>query len=502
MYSQNPSRFPVPRVIVIGAGFGGLSAALLLRASGNDVTLLEQHDWVGGKARAVPTTAGLSDAGPTVLTMRHVFDALFAATGARLEDHAKLTREPLLARHYWPDGSKLDLFDDRQASALAIRDFAGSKAAHEFEHFAQDAESLFTLFDAPMMQNPEPSFADLARHALSAPRHLPTLLTFNKLTQKLAHSFTDPRLRQLFGRYATYVGGSPLEAPAHLSLIWRAEEAGVWRVDGGMHHLAQVLADRFQAIGGQLLTGAPVHHLEADATKITGVCLKNGHRLPADFVVFAGDPRALATGLLGKDVSHIAPTTKSAPRSYSARVWSFASAAIGPELGHHNVFFASDPASEFRDLRAGRTPTAPTIYVCAQDRGSGRGRPKGQERFEIILNAPAITSKTPNPEEVQTCRQLTFQTLRRFGLTFSPSPPDNALTTPTGFEHLFPGSMGSLYGQSPHGMTAALKRPRARTALSGLYLAGGGTHPGAGVPMAALSGRHAAEAIMQDLVST
>ena len=502
MRTEDPKSFPVTRAVVIGAGFGGLTSALLLRASGMDVTLLDQHHWVGGKARAVPSSAGPVDAGPTVLTMRHVFDQVFAATGARLDDYATLVREPLLARHFWPDGSSLDLSDDREVSAMAIAEFAGAKAAQEFLTFAEEAEDLFRIFDAPMMQAPEPSMADLTRAALSAPRHLPTLSPLATLARKLKQRFTDPRLRQLFGRYSTYVGGVPGRSPALLSLIWNAEESGVWRVEGGMHSLADAMGRRFQDLGGQVQLGTAVAEIATSGNQVTQIALSDGQKIPADIVVYAGDPRALATGMLGPLVSHVAPQTVTAPRSLSARVWSFAAPAKGLDLAHHNVFFAADPASEFRDLTAGRIPSEPTLYVCAEDRGTGQTSPKGDERFEIILNAAPLTDGAPDPREVEICRQLTFPTLARFGLTFSTDPPDTALATPGTFETLFPGSAGSLYGQSPHGMTAALKRPRARTPVRGLFLAGGGTHPGAGVPMAARSGQHAAAAITKALAST
>jgi 1-hydroxycarotenoid 3,4-desaturase len=149
----------------------------------------------------------------------------------------------------------------------------------------------------------------------------------------------------------------------------------------------------------------------------------------------------------------------------------------------------------------GRMPRDPTLYVCAQDRGSD-ARPGGPERFEIIMNGPPRPGTTPDREEMAQCRKTTFTTLETMGLTFDPEPGIEALTTPEAFNGLFPGTDGSLYGLSPHGTMAAFRRPRARTEMPGLYLCGGGAHPGAGIPMATLSGRHAAEAILQDLAST
>jgi 1-hydroxycarotenoid 3,4-desaturase len=190
------------------------------------------------------------------------------------------------------------------------------------------------------------------------------------------------------------------------------------------------------------------------------------------------------------------------PRSHSAWVWAFAARPRGLPLAYHNIMFSGDPAKEFHEIAQGKMPSDPTLYLCAQDRAAGD--PAGQERFEIILNAPPVPpdGSMNLEEEDQLCRSRTFQTLQRFGLAFDPIPEPDALTGPARFARMFPGSRGSIYGLSPHGLTAAFRRPGARTALPGLYLAGGGVHPGAGVPMATLSGRHAAEAIMQDRAST
>jgi len=212
-------------------------------------------------------------------------------------------------------------------------------------------------------------------------------------------------------------------------------------------------------------------------------------------VLFNGDPRALSEGLLGEAPRRAVPRSATDPRSLSAHVWSFAARASGADLSYHNVFFGSNPRAEFAALERGRVPSDATLYICAQDR-AGPARP-ALERFEIIRNAPPLPHTDDPP-----CQTLIPERLARFGLCFDPPPTPEDLTTPAGFDALFPGSLGSLYGRSPRGLLAAMRRPLARSALDRLYLCGGGTHPGAGVPMAALSGRHAAEAIATDLAST
>ena len=482
------------RVIIVGAGIAGLAAAARLAHAGLDVTVFEAQSAPGGKMRAVPSVAGPVDTGPTVLTMRSVFDALFASLGETLEDHVTLIRQEVLARHFWPDGGQMDLFADHDRNRKSIDAFAGSGAARHFDAFCSRARHLFDAFDTPMMQAPAPSLAKLARHVATRPWLLPKMAPLSTLQGLLRRQFDDPRLIQLFGRYATYVGGSPYHSPALLALIWQAEAAGVWAVKDGMHQLAKSIADLATAQGATFQYDTPVAQINTRDGRVCGVTLTGGVECPAETVLFNGDPRALPLGVLGDDCTPVAPQTLHTDRSLSAEVWAFAARATGPELSHHNVFFRANPEPEFDMLRRGELIDDPTIYVCAMDRGLPTPAP-AVERFETIANAPPLTMRLTR-EEPTRCQTRTFQTLAHFGLTFDRTPGPESLTTPQGFESLFPASAGSLYGQSPHGMTAALKRPQARTAIPGLYLAGGGTHPGAGVPMATLSGRHAAEAIL------
>lgn len=499
------------QVVVVGAGIGGLATALRLAAAGHAVTVLERAATPGGKMRTVPSEAGPVDAGPTVLTMRHVFDELFACAGHRVEDHIRLHREPLLARHYWPDGSTLDLWDDPHRSAEAVGQMAGAREAKAFLRFSARAKRLFEAFDAPVMQADRPRLASLVATVLSAPR-LALDLAPGTLSLSLRTLFRDARLRQLFGRYSTYVGGAPSHSPAVLALIWQAEEQGVWRVEGGMSALAAAVAHVAETCGATFHYNAHVARIEVQGGRPVSVLTEDGARFPADHVVFAGDPRALTQGYLGEATRAAVPASAVGPRSHSALVGHFAARATLradlPPLIHHNVFFAEDTRAEFGPLLRGQYPLDPTVYICAEDRGHGVTPPQGLERFETIINAPPCrvdaspTKDSANTEEIAACLTRASATLSRSGLTFDPGLTPETHTSPAGFETLFPGSAGSLYGRSPHGQTAALKRPTAQTAIPGLILAGGGAHPGAGVPMAALSGKHAAAAIARGQTST
>ncbi|MEJ8562581.1 FAD-dependent oxidoreductase [Yoonia sp. GPGPB17] len=486
-----------PRIVVVGAGIGALAAALRLSHQGCDVTVLDMHAAPGGKMRTVASAAGPVDAGPTVLTMRPVFEALFADVGEVLEDH--LTLQPLttLARHFWDDGTTLDLDADQSKSLANVTATFGAKARREFAAFSARTKRLFEAFDGPMMRTAEPNQMQVTKTVLAQPRLIPDMAPHKTLAGLLKQSFSDPRLAQLFGRYATYVGGSPYASPAILSLIWRAEAQGVWSVSGGMHQLAQTIAELAKTRGAAFHYNTAATRITRQNGRINGVQTELGH-FPADVVLFNGDPRALVTGLLGESVKTAVRPQHTQPRSLSAFVHAFAAKPIGVDLAHHNVFFGQDPKAEFSALAKGKMPTDATLYLCAQDHG--HAAVDDLQRFEIIMNGPPVP-RDPEKEK-HPCQTQIFTRFRDFGLSFSPTPGPDALTTPQGFDALFPASLGSLYGRSPHGLMAAFKRPSARTKLPGLYLCGGGAHPGAGVPMATLSGQHAAAAIMTDHAST
>lgn len=488
------------RVVVIGAGVGGLCAAARLAHAGAEVTVVEAAAAPGGKMRAVDSAAGPVDAGPTVLTLRRVFDAVFAAAGERLDDHLRLVPQPVLARHFWPDGSVLDLHADPEAASAAIGAWGGARAEEDFRRFHRATARALAAFDAPVLRAARIAPLAVARAALASPSVLPMLAPGMTLDRWLRGQFREPRLRQLFGRYATYVGGIPAQVPALLALIWQAEAAGVWVVEGGMHRLARALEALALRGGAAFRYGTAAERVLVRWGRVTGVALADGSTIPAEAVVFNGDPAALRAGLLGRAAVPALPRAATLPRSLSARVWAFAAVPQGPELLHHNVFFTDDPATEFGPLARGMAPEAASHYLCAQDRGAS-GAPAGPERFEIIQNAPPLRGPLPSAQEDARCHAMMTAHFARMGLRFDPPPDLSAMTGPRDWAARFPGSEGAIYGRSPAGMLAPFLRPRARTGVAGLWICGGGVHPGAGLPMAAQSGLHAAEAVLKGPIS-
>jgi 1-hydroxycarotenoid 3,4-desaturase len=483
------------RVIVIGAGVGGLAAAADLARRGADVTVLERAAAAGGKMRQVNGV----DAGPTVFTMRWIFSGLFEDCGARLEDALELMPAETLARHAWRQGGRLDLFADVARSADAIGGFAGAADARGYLAFCERSADIHRTLVGPFIASERPSPVALVRRVgWSRLDALWRTMPWATLWGALGRYFRDPRLQQLFGRYATYCGCSPFLAPATLMLVAHVEQDGVWLVRGGMVRVAQSIQALAERQGARFRFGAHVGEIIVRDGRARGVRLADGEVLDADAVVFNGDVAALPRGLLGDAARRAARDVPATERSLSAVTWCAHARTSGFPLLHHNVFFAEDYADEFDAVFRRRAVTAaPTVYVCAQDRGFGDVAEGMAERLLLLINAPADGDARDFAGDLPELAARSLGVLRGCGLEVSLD--DGVATTPTGFEALFPASGGALYGRAGHGATGTFARAGGVTALPGLYCAGGSVHPGPGIPMAAMSGRLAAARVTEDL---
>jgi len=490
---MNQSR---PRIGIVGAGISGLVAALLLAHRGAPVILAEAAATPGGRIATHPLDGVPVPIGPALLTLRPIFARIFAEAGTRLDDHLQLTPQTHLGRHIFADGSRLDLPLAAEEAAAAIGRFAGASAIPGFRAFRTRAEATFETLDATMLSRERPTALGLAAGA-GVGRLLATG-PFTPLWDVLGSLFPDPRLRQLFGRTAAYVGTSPLQAPASLMLVAAVEQAGGWFIAGGLARLIAVLADLARAAGAEIRLNAQVADIALAGGRVAGLTLADGETLPCERIICTADPAALAAGRLGPAAARAVDPLPPARRSFSAIAMPMLG-RLPPDAPHQSVLHAPDAVGEYAALALrGRMPATPTLTLLALDRVDGAPPPAGEERLLLLANAPARGDQgQPDAAAEAAFRQAALARLAAAGL--DPAPRAEALLGPRAFEARFPGTGGALYGAAVQGWQATFNRPAARTRLPGLLLAGGGTHPGAGVAMAAASGRLAALAALESL---
>ena len=480
--------------VVIGGGVGGLAAAIRLQRAGVAVRLFERAATVGGKLREVGLGGKRLPGGPSVFTMRGVFEELF---DGKLDAWLELLPLDPLCRHFFPDGSVLDLYSDEEKSAAAIEAFAGQANADGYRRFRKHAARIYEVVRGPFMENPVPSWAEFLRPRILM--QMPRIDALRTLWTALEDMFPDPRLRQLFGRYATYNGSSPYHAPATLAVIAHVENAdGIFAPRGGIYRLAEALLGQARALGVEVVCNADVTEvlLEGKQRRAVGIRLSDGRVERADLVIANCDVAHLY-GLLGEAGEKPARKYAREDLSLSACLLLCVADKAPLALAHHNVFFSPDYPREFSELvDERRPPSDPTVYLCAED-----VHEQGPQGYFFLANAPALQKQGADRDwatEGPALRTRMLAVLERYGWKLQPTCEE--LVPPTEFARLFPSSKGALYGLASNSRMAAFKRPPNQVPhTERLYAVGGTVHPGAGLPMTCLSARIAVTLALAEL---
>jgi phytoene desaturase len=461
------------RMIVVGAGVGGLVAAIELAHAGHRVTVLERLEAAGGKCAEVRRGPYRWDAGPSLLTMPHVFRRLFAATGAPLDDELELLRVEPVTRYRFADGSSVELSADLPRALEALEAWApgtGSDWARFLGTCAAMWQASERFLTGPPPWPPTTEPAD--------PRDGLRVQPWRTLRDLARASTRDPRLRMVIERFATYAGADPRRAPAALAVAGYVEHAfGAWHPRGGMQELVRALVRRLEALGGELRTGVHVERVLVHDGRAAGVETASGPA-HADVVVADVDESVVRARLLGG-----ARGGRRGPRSLSGLALMLGLRGSTTGAAHHEIRFPARTDDEFDDVFAHRRPVRdPTIYIC----NPGVTDPAGAESWFVLVNAPAIGAGAD-------WRREAARLVERLGVSdrvdelLLRTPADLAATGAPG---------GAIYGRAPHGRLGALRRPGNGVAgVRGLWLVGGSVHPGGGLPLVALGGRSVAQRI-------
>jgi phytoene desaturase len=496
----------VARVVVVGAGMGGLAVAARLAAARHDVTVCEQAPVVGGKVGVLARDGFVFDTGPSLLTLPAVYRDLFLKTGAPLERTLELVPVDPVCHYRFADGTELDLPNISRARIAAAWDGAlGAGAGDDWAAFMGRAAAIWDLTREPFLESPLDGARTLARLARRA-GDVRTVAPWRSLRGLGRRYLRHPHQRTFLDRYATYTGSDPRRAPAALATVPFVEQAfGAWYVPGGLRRLADAVAQRATDAGAKLRTGADVAAVLVEGGRAAGVRLADGETLAADVVVANADAAHLYGDLVPDAAARSARRAlRRATPSLSGFVLLLALRGRTPGLRHHTVLFPDDYDAEFdavfgtgRHAGAPRPVADPTVYVSAPDDPALRPD-DAHESWFVLVNAPrhdppAMDWTAPGLAASYADRVLAVMAGR--GLDVRDRVLWREVRTPADLERDTRAVGGSIYGTSSNGARAAFLRPANRSPVPGLFLVGGTAHPGGGLPLVGLSAAIVAELI-------
>ena len=489
-------------VIVIGAGVGGLAAAIGLASRGVRVTVLEKNATIGGKLNVWEDGGFRFDTGPHVLTMLWALDEVFAQAGRQLSDVLDLVRLDTVCRYHFPSGETLDAPGNPEDAARAIAAFAPADEAG-FRRFLEYAKQVSDATTEPFLKQ---DFGASVR-GIPSPAQWGQLSDFlalkpwKSLRDVVRAHFTDPRLRQVFELYALYSGSHPARASGIFATVadvqWRE---GTFYVRGGLYQLAEALRESAESLGVQFRTSAEVSEIIVKNGRARGVEAQTGERLFADAVVCNADALSAMTALVPPAARRQWTESRVAKIEPSTSAFLLLLGVQGeyPQLAHHNSFLAADSEAEFSAIFDTQLPAEdPTIGVACQSVSDPSKAPPGCSNLFVMTNPPALSSQFDWRTEAPRYRDLVLAKLERMGLTdLRKRIVVEQRWTPLDLESRYHAYRGAIYGLSSNGWRQGfLRPPQVSPDVQGLYFVGGSTHPGGGVPLCALSGTNAAKQI-------
>ena len=490
-------------VIVIGAGAAGLATAARLAVKGHRVTVLEQADRVGGKLATYRRDGFAFDTGPSLFTLPAVYRDLFLKTGKALEEEVDLQPvEPAFGYHF-ADGAKVTMPGvDPARCARALGDGLGGRSAQDWRALMDRAARMWRLTRGPFLQAPLQGWKSLM--PLAKPADVRTIAPWSSLRKLGESTLSDPRAVTLLDRYATYTGSDPRRAPAVLATVPYVEQQfGAWHLGGGLGTLAAALHRRCLERGVDVRTGVDVTAITTDTAGVTGV-MADGEHLGADIVVANADAGLVYGELLDdprakEPARHIRRTEA----SLAGFVLLLAVRGRTPGLLHHNVWFPQDYDAEF-DAIFGPDPRPvedPAIYVCAPDDPAMRPDTDHESWF-ILVNAPRHDPDDPrrgvdwsSPTLAASYAERILTVLAQRGMDVRDRIEWMEIRTPADLEREARAPGGSIYGTSSNGARAAFARPANQSPVPRLFLVGGSTHPGGGLPLVGMGAEITAELI-------
>ncbi|GFZ79376.1 phytoene desaturase [Paenibacillus marchantiophytorum] len=485
------------KVIVIGGGLGGMSAAIRLAHAGYQVTVLEQQPTLGGKLQRVVLGGFHFDRGPSTITMPQVFEQVFTNVGRRMEDYVTFYPVDPGTRNHFHDGTSVDTSSDLAKMEAQIAVFSPADAKH-LRAFMKESAELYQRADRLFMNRLLLSWRDKTDwQLLGGLLRIRPWLTLDRLLRRY---FRHPNTLALFGRYATYVGSAPSHAPAIFAMLAHLElQIGVYSVQGGTYRIVEAFRQLAMEMGVMIRTSVRVDKISSANGHITGVVSSDGD-YAADIVIANGDVLSICQDLINE--SERPSMRNDRITAYEPSLSGFVSLVGSKEtfdkLLHHTVFFPEHYGREFYDIFGeGKAAQDPAIYVCHSGYSENGVVPDGGSNLFILANAPSTSPKIKWEEQADTYQRQLWRKLEYYGLSgFTQNVQVSDTFTPDQLQMQTSAYRGAIYGISSNSVRQTFARPSNQANLKGLWFVGGTTHPGGGTPMVTRSGQLVAEAIL------
>ncbi len=484
------------RAMIIGAGFGGLSCAIGLATEGYEVTVLEKQPTIGGKLQSLELDGYHFDRGPSTITMPHVFRSVFERAGRQMEDYVQLYELEPRTRNVFADGHVVDLSRSAEYTAEQIAAYS-PEDARNYGRFLQEASAMYREADEQFLNTLLLSWRDKLKPSMG--RSLLRVRPLATLQTLLKRYFRHPHTLMLLGRYATYVGASPYQAPAIFAMLAHVEAVdGVYGVRGGTSNIVRGMARLAGELGVTIQTNTEVTRIKVHAGQVSGVETNQGD-YAAPLVIVNGDVLSASRMLLSEQERPSLPDRRI--DAYEPSLSGFVTLAGVPKrydrLLHHTVFFPEHYEPEFQSIFTQKTaPTDPTLYICHSGHSEPDMAPDGASNLFILANAPYTSTQWNWQEQQAAYSDRIASMLESYGLTDIRSGPVWQHYTPADIERDTYAHRGAIYGISSNGAKQTFFRPGNRSPdIQGLWYVGGTTHPGGGTPIVALSGQLVAKHI-------
>lgn len=492
------------KIAVIGGGIGGLCSACRLAADGHSVHLYEQDQKLGGKLNEYREENYRFDTGPSLLTLPEILEETFQYCGKTLNEYLSINPIDELCRYFWPDGSQLSSYADPNKALQEIKRLS-PEDAEAYLKFLDYAKKLYQYTSPTFLNSPLYQWQDFKSVNFLDFLQIDAFTTMKK---RINRSFTSPYLQQLFQRFATYNGSDPAQAPATLNVIAHVElNLGGYFVAGGLYKLAEALQQLALDLGVIIQTNAKVEQLvhKTHYPRQISALQVNGQTLPFDMIVSNCDATVTHTELASDEQINRPKKQQIAgvEPSCSGFVLLLGVNKMYPQLGHHNIFFSNDYQKEFKSIFKDKKPADdPTIYIANTSYSNPEDAPEGCSNFFILVNTPYLADKQQDWSAIAyEYGNSIIAKLEEYGLEdLSSHIQLRHHITPQDFYDRFSSNKGSIYGTSSNGMFSAFARPKNKSIhFDNLFLVGGSTHPGGGIPLAALSAKHAHTIIQREL---